>query len=59
LRAAQAVPATAPDLVLRSFEPPHVLVRGQDLIVLLTPAYLRLAGPEELPGEGQDVPGPG
>src|SRR5271154_4360762 len=59
LRAAQAVPATAPDLVLRSFEPPGVEVRGQDLTALLTPAYLRLAGPEELPGEGQDVPGPG
>ena len=59
LRAAQAVPATAPDLVLRSFEPPGVGVRGQDLTALLTPAYLRLAGPEELPGEGQDVPGPG
>jgi uncharacterized Zn finger protein len=59
LRAAQAVPATAPDLVLRSFEPPGVQVRGQDLTALLTPAYLRLAGPEELPGEGQDVPGPG
>jgi uncharacterized Zn finger protein len=58
LRAAQAVPATAPDLVLRSFEPPGVGVRGQDLTALLTPAYLRLAGPEELPGEGQDIPGP-
>jgi uncharacterized Zn finger protein len=58
LRAAQAVPATAPDLVLRSFEPPRVQIRGQDLTALLTPAYLRLAGPEELPGEGQDVPEP-
>src|SRR5580693_5413451 len=30
LRARPAVPATAPDLLLRSFEPPAVAVRGQD-----------------------------
>ncbi|HMH37814.1 MAG TPA: SWIM zinc finger family protein [Streptosporangiaceae bacterium] len=59
LRSLPAVPATTPDLLLRTFEPPDVLVRGQDLVALLTPAYRRLAGPEELPGEGQDVPGPG
>jgi uncharacterized Zn finger protein len=53
LRAAQAVPATAADLVLRSFEPPAVQVRGQDLTALLTPAYLRLAGHEEQPEHGQ------
>jgi uncharacterized Zn finger protein len=53
LRAAQAVPATAADLVLRSFEPPGVQVRGQDLTALLTPAYLRLAGHEEQPGREQ------
>ena len=47
-----------PDLVLRSFEPPGVEVRGQDLTALLTPAYLRLAGHEELAGEGQEVPVP-
>ncbi len=58
LRVAQAVPATVPDLVLRSFEPPGVEVRGQDLTALLTPAYLRLAGHEELAGEGQEVPPP-
>jgi uncharacterized Zn finger protein len=58
LRAAQAVPATVPDLVLRSFEPPGVEVRGHDLTALLTPAYLRLAGHEELSGEGQEVPVP-
>jgi hypothetical protein len=33
-----------------------VQIRGQDLTALLTPAYLRLAGQEELTGEGQDVP---
>jgi uncharacterized Zn finger protein len=44
LRAAQAVPATVPDLVLRSFEPPAVQIRGRDLTVLLTPAYQRMAG---------------
>ena len=57
LRAAQAVPATVPDLVLRSFEPPGTEIRGRDLTALLTPAYLRLAGQEELAGEGQDVAG--
>jgi uncharacterized Zn finger protein len=56
LRAAQTVPATVPDLVLRSFEPPMVQIRGQDLTALLTPAYLRLAGQEELTGQGQEVP---
>jgi uncharacterized Zn finger protein len=56
LRAAQTVPATVPDLVLRSFEPPVIQIRGQDLTALLTPAYLRLAGQEELTGEGQEVP---
>jgi uncharacterized Zn finger protein len=43
LRALPPAPATAPDLLLRSFEPPEVLVRGQDLPTLLTPAYERLA----------------
>jgi uncharacterized Zn finger protein len=57
LRAAQTVPATVPDLVLRSFEPPVVQIRGQDLTAVLTPAYLRLAGQEELTGEGQEVTG--
>jgi uncharacterized Zn finger protein len=42
LRALPPAPATAPDLLLRSFEPPAVLVRGQDLTTLLTPAYQRL-----------------
>jgi uncharacterized Zn finger protein len=56
LRAAQTVPVTVPDLVLRSFEPPLVQIRGLDLTALLTPAYLRLAGQEELTGEGQEVP---
>ena len=43
LRALPPAPATAPDLLLRTFEPPHVLVRGQDLLALLAPAYHRLA----------------
>jgi uncharacterized Zn finger protein len=43
LRALPPAPATAPDLLLRTFEPPPVLVRGQDLRTLLTPAYQRLA----------------
>ena len=40
----QTVPATVPDLVLRSFEPPAVQIRGRDLTALLTPAYQRMAG---------------
>ena len=46
LRALPTAPAAAPDLLLRSFEPPAVAVRGQDLAALLTPAYQRLAGQE-------------
>jgi hypothetical protein len=38
-----AAAVTPPDLLLRSFEPPAVAVRGQDLADLLTPAYQRLA----------------
>jgi uncharacterized Zn finger protein len=36
-------PATAPDLLLRMFEPPPVQVRGKDLAEILTPAYDQLA----------------
>jgi uncharacterized Zn finger protein len=43
LQAMPAAAVTAPDLLLRSFEPPAVAVRGQDLAHLLTPAYQRLA----------------
>jgi uncharacterized Zn finger protein len=46
LRALPPTPATAPDLLLRTFEPPPVLIRGQDLGALLTEAYERLADPE-------------
>jgi uncharacterized Zn finger protein len=44
LRTLPAAPVTAPDLLLRTFEPPAVQVRGKDLVALLTPAYQRLAG---------------
>jgi hypothetical protein len=47
LRALPPAPATAPDLLLRTFEPPPVRVRGQDLRTLLTPAYQRLAEAQE------------
>jgi uncharacterized Zn finger protein len=50
LRALPPAPATAPDLLLRTFEPPPLLVRGTDLLAMLTPAYDRLAEPDELPG---------
>jgi len=46
LRGLPPAPATAPDLLLRTFEPPPAQVRGQDLVTLLTPAYRRLAGPD-------------
>jgi uncharacterized Zn finger protein len=45
LRALSAAPApaTAPDLLLRMFEPPAIQVRGQDLAEILGPAYDQLA----------------
>jgi uncharacterized Zn finger protein len=45
LRALPPAAVTAPDLLLRSFEPPAIRVGGQDLVTLLAPAYQRLAGP--------------
>jgi uncharacterized Zn finger protein len=48
LRALPPAPATAPDLLLRTFEPPAVQVRGADLLTLLTPAYLLLASGDGL-----------
>jgi len=48
LRALPASPATAPDLLLRIFEPPAVVVRGKDLAAVLAPAYQRLAAGDEL-----------
>jgi len=45
LRALPPAPAAPPDLLLRTFESPPVLVRGYDLVTLLTPAYERLADP--------------
>jgi uncharacterized Zn finger protein len=50
LRSLPAAAATAPDLLLRTFEPPAVQVRGKDLVTLLTPAYRRLAGQDEADG---------
>jgi uncharacterized Zn finger protein len=43
LRALPPARLTAPDLLLRSFEPPPVTIRGQDISTLLAPAYARLA----------------
>jgi uncharacterized Zn finger protein len=50
LRALPPVPAAAPDLLLRTFEPPQLQVRNTDLITLLGPAYHRLAVPDEPAG---------
>jgi uncharacterized Zn finger protein len=47
LRTLPPVPPAPPDLLLRTFEPPPVVVRGSDLPTLLTPAYQRLAAPDE------------
>jgi uncharacterized Zn finger protein len=44
LRARTVTPAAAPDVLLRTFEPPPVEVRGKDLVTLLRPAYLRMTG---------------
>ncbi len=49
LRALPPAPATPPDLLLRTFEPPDVVIKGQDLLALLVPAYQRLAGDDEPP----------
>ncbi len=47
LRARPVTPAAAPDVLLRTFEPPDVEVRGKDLVSLLRPAYLRMTGDQE------------
>jgi uncharacterized Zn finger protein len=44
LSLAPAAPPAAPDLLLRTYQPPLVTVRGRDLATLLTSAYQRLAG---------------
>jgi uncharacterized Zn finger protein len=44
LRARPVIPATAPDLLLRTAPPPRIDVRGRDLETLLAPAYERIAG---------------
>jgi uncharacterized Zn finger protein len=44
LSAAAPAPPVAPDLLLRTFEPPPVTVRRRDLGALLRPAYQRIAG---------------
>ena len=49
LRALPPAPATAPDLLLRTFEPPPVEIRNQDLRTVLTPAYEQLAADDEAP----------
>jgi hypothetical protein len=56
LRALPPAPATPPDLLLRTFEPPPVLIRGTDLLALLTPAYERLAEADQ-PDEPDEIPG--
>lgn len=50
LRALSTAPAasSAPDLLLRMYEPPPISVRGKDLLDLLKPAYERLAADEQL-----------
>jgi hypothetical protein len=52
LRALQVTPVTPPDLLLRTFEPPPVRIRGHELGRLLAPGYARLAGAD--PGRDGD-----
>jgi uncharacterized Zn finger protein len=52
LRVLPPAPATPPDLLLRTFEPPALEVRGQDLLALLTPAYRLLASGGEPEPDG-------
>jgi len=57
LRALATAPGSAaPDLLLRMFPPPPAQVRGKDLTDVLTPAYQRLAAPDD-PGPGPGEPG--
>jgi uncharacterized Zn finger protein len=57
LRALATAPGSAaPDLLLRMFPPPPAQVRGRDLTDVLTPAYQRLAAPDD-PGPGPGEPG--
>jgi uncharacterized Zn finger protein len=44
LRMLPPAPAAPADLLLRSFEPPPVQVRGEDLVTVLTPAYRLMTG---------------
>jgi uncharacterized Zn finger protein len=54
LRGRAVTPAAAPDVLLHTFEPPPVSVRGRDLASLLRPAYLRMSGePDAVPGQDQ------
>jgi uncharacterized Zn finger protein len=53
LRGRAVTPAAAPDVLLRTFEPPPVDVRGHRLVALLRPAYLRMSGDQNA-GPGQD-----
>jgi uncharacterized Zn finger protein len=57
LRALPPAPATPPDLLLRTFEPPALLVRGTDLPDLLAPAYELLANPGESLAADEDGSG--
>jgi uncharacterized Zn finger protein len=49
LRALPPAPAAPADLLLRSLEPPFITAGGMDLVTLLRPAYMLMAGGEEGP----------
>ena len=53
LRARPVTPAAAPDVLLRTFAPPPIDARGEDLVTLLRPLYLRMTGDAGL-GEEPD-----
>jgi uncharacterized Zn finger protein len=51
LRILPPAPASPADLLLRSFEPPPVQIRGEDLASVLRPAYLLMTGQRAEPAE--------
>ncbi len=56
----RALPPAAPapaDLLLRSLDPPMITAGGVDLVTLLRPAYLLLAGDDRAAGETSDGEG--
>jgi uncharacterized Zn finger protein len=56
LRALPPATAAPADLLLRSFEPPMITAGGMDLVTLLRPAYLLMAGTDSEIGSQDPAP---